>query len=70
MYRGIIPSFGFLEEVANQRSNYSSNQPREGIVVKCGEQRFKMVRQGFQQGCLLSKDKIIRNTVAKGFFHA
>ena len=63
---GKVESFEALEAIASQESRFSSSEPREGVVVKAGDKRFKMVRQGFQQGCLLSKDKIVRNKLAKG----
>ncbi len=63
-WAGNVSSYEFLENMANAKSSFSSDQPREGVVVKCGDQRWKMVRQGFDQGCLLSKTNIIRNHLA------
>lgn len=63
LFRGRLESYEQLERLANGASRYSTDQPREGLVVKTKSRRFKMVRQGFQQGCLLG-DKIKKNTVA------
>lgn len=59
-----IVSYEFLEELANKTS-FFSEQLREGIIVKTFDEqwttgRFKMVRQGFDQGCLLG-DTIKKN---------
>lgn len=53
-----------FEHFANMPSHFANAQ-REGIVVKVSDgewitDRFKMVRQGFDQGCLLT-DQIKRN---------
>jgi hypothetical protein len=53
-------TYEFLEEVANCPSWFTKNSQREGIVVKVSDgdyvtHKFKMVRQGFDQGCLLGK---------------
>lgn len=57
--------YEFIEEIANMKSWYSSKETREGVIVKCSDgefvtRKFKMVRQGFNQGSLLS-DKIKKN---------
>jgi len=62
---GKILSYKVLEELANGLSEYTVGAKREGIIVKVsnGEAittKFKMVRQGFEQGCLLG-DEMRRN---------
>lgn len=51
---------GMFESMANMPSYFAVDAKREGIVVKVSDgewttDRFKMVRQGFDQGCLLGK---------------
>lgn len=53
-------TYKFIEECANLPSWYSTDQIREGVVVKVSDgdfitHKFKMVRQGFDQGSLLSE---------------
>ena len=55
-----------LESLANMPSDFA-NAKREGIYLKISDeswvtQRFKMVRQGFDQGCLLG-DTIKKNVL-------
>jgi len=62
---GKLDSYETLEELANGPSIFTLGAKREGIIVKVsnGESittKFKMVRQGFEQGCLLG-DEIKRN---------
>lgn len=57
-----------LETLANEKSLFDSQQQREGVIVKVSDgefitTKFKMVRQGFEQGCLLG-DTIARNKLA------
>lgn len=61
-------TYEFFEEIANCPTWFANDSQREGIVVKIsnGEwitDRFKMVRQGFEQGCLLGKT-LKRNKLA------
>ena len=58
-------TYEFLETVTECPSWFSVGQKREGIIVKASDgirtiAKFKMVRQGFEQGCLLG-DEIKRN---------
>ena len=58
-------TYKFLEEIANEKTRFAQNKKREGIVVKLSDgefifDKFKMVREGFEQGCLLG-DEIKRN---------
>lgn len=67
VYSGRLENYQQLEEWANVVSAYSSGHKREGLVVKVGDgtwltHRFKMVRQGFEQGRLLG-DTIKKNKV-------
>lgn len=53
-------TYAHLEEWANLPSWFAVDAKREGIVVKVSDgewttDRFKMVRQGFDQGCLLGE---------------
>lgn len=62
---GKLDSYETLEELANGPSIFTLGAKREAIIVKVsnGESittKFKMVRQGFEQGCLLG-DEIKRN---------
>ena len=57
-------TYEFIEECANYDSWYTA-QKREGVIVKVSDgefitHRFKMVREGFDQGCLLG-DEIKKN---------
>lgn len=58
-------TYEFLETVANLPSWFAVDKKREGIIVKASDgkqiiSKFKMVRQGFEQGVLLG-DEIKRN---------
>jgi hypothetical protein len=58
---GKLDSYETLEEFANGPSIFTQDAKREGIIVKVsnGESvttKFKMVRQGFEQGCLLGNE--------------
>lgn len=62
---GKLDSYETLEELANGSSAFTVDQKREGIIVKVSDgeaitTKFKMVRQGFEQGSLLG-DQIKRN---------
>lgn len=51
---------GIFESFANMPSYFAKDAKREGIIVKVSDgewitNRFKMVRQGFDQGCLLGE---------------
>jgi hypothetical protein len=51
----LLPSWEVLEEMANRPSHFHSKDKREGVVVKVSDgaritHRFKMVREGFDQG--------------------
>lgn len=66
---GPVDSFEQLEELANGLDSFS-DQPREGVYLKVSDgehitHRFKMVREGFEQGKLLDQSKITRNNVVK-----
>lgn len=70
LHYGLVEGFDQLEKLANQSSAFASNEKREGVYLKVtnGEyvtDRFKMVREGFEQGKHLSKTKITRNKVKK-----
>lgn len=61
---GPLSNYEYLEGIANRPSHFAS-KTREGIYIKVSDgkwvtDRFKMVREGFQQGCLLG-DEIKRN---------
>lgn len=61
-------NFEFIETVANFQSWFSKTEKREGVIVKASDgkfitNKFKMVRQGFEQGCLLG-DVIKKNSVS------
>ena len=63
-----VDSYDTLEELANGQSSFTLGSKREGIIVKVSDgnaitTKFKMVRSGFDQGCLLG-DKIKRNKKA------
>jgi hypothetical protein len=58
VFCGKLDSYEQLEARANEPSAFSPTQKREGLIVKTAEgefldAKFKMVRQGFDQGCLL-----------------
>lgn len=58
-----------LEALANLPSKYATGQKREGVYVKVSNgkyttDRFKMVREGFEQGCLLD-DRIKKNKLSR-----
>ena len=62
-----VDTYEVLENLANEQSQFAKNAKREGIVVKVsnGENittKFKMVRQGFDQGSLLGNE-IKRNSL-------
>ena len=67
LFYGKLDSYEQLESMANGESTFASAK-REGVVVKVtdGNQRiyFKMVRQGFDQGSLLS-DELKRNKLGR-----
>lgn len=65
LFYGKLNGYETLETMANGQSEFTVGAKREGIVVKVsnGEAvttKFKMVRQGFEQGCLLG-DEMRRN---------
>lgn len=63
-----IAGWDMLEEMASRPSAFGTGL-REGVVVKVSDgrritDRFKMVRQGFEQGCLLG-DEIKKNALTR-----
>ena len=57
---GKLENYETLEQLANATSSFTNSQ-REGIIIKISDgefitNKFKMVRQGFNQGCLLGKE--------------
>ena len=70
LHFGPLDSFEQLEELANELSPFSSTEKREGVYLKVCDgkyviERFKMVREGFEQGKYLDQAKITRNKVLK-----
>lgn len=64
-----IENFKQLEEMANRTSQFSEDKV-EGVYLKVtdGEyviNRFKMVREGFEQGKYLSQKEMLKNKVKK-----
>lgn len=59
-----VPNYEFLENLCSQQSDFSSTDLREGIYVKerVGNttKRYKMVRQGYQQGCRWDQKKLAK----------
>jgi hypothetical protein len=58
-----------LDRLTNAKSVFATNALREGIIFKISDERyqthcFKMVRQGFMQGCLFGEE-LKRNRLAK-----
>lgn len=65
LFYGKIESYEQLEKLANGQTSFDSDAQREGLVLKIADGnkthwRFKMVRQGFDQGSLLG-DVIVKN---------
>lgn len=68
LHYGPIDGFEQLELLANEPTPYAEGQKREGVYLKvCNSdyvtERFKMVRDGFEQGKYLSQTGIMRNEV-------
>lgn len=69
LHWGPVESYEQLEFFANQNSDFASSA-REGVYVKVSDgrwitHRFKMVRQGFEQGALWSTKKLNKNKIRK-----
>ncbi len=67
LFRGDLTALEDLEPLANGRTEFSSTELREGVVVKTtdGEwttHKFKMVRPGFKQGRLWNNDEMKVNS--------
>jgi atypical dual specificity phosphatase len=52
-----------LETWCHEQSFYSTDQKREGIVVKTSTERFKKVRSDFVQGALWDKEKLTKQYI-------
>lgn len=68
VHHGRPDSYAHLERMANERTVFAPSKG-EGIYVKVSDgewitHRFKMVREGFQQGSLL-EEKIKKNRILK-----
>lgn len=71
LHVGTLDSYETLEKLANQPSPFTTLGHREGLYVKVSDgnwvtHRFKMVREGFEQGSLWSDKKIKKNSLMKG----
>jgi ATP-dependent RNA circularization protein (DNA/RNA ligase family) len=71
LHYGPIDEFEFLEKLANEKTEFAKDDLREGVYLKvCDGQyvinRFKMVREGFEQGKLLDQKIIKKNSLFKG----
>jgi hypothetical protein len=68
LHIGPIPSWDFLEQLCNEKSEYSTTDLREGIYIKESDgkyitKRFKMIRDGYVQGSKWSHDQITKQTL-------
>ena len=71
LHEGRLPNWEIFDTFCSEKSIFSSTDIREGVVVKISNDRyltnrFKMVRQGFIQGChwnerALTKNKLIND---------
>lgn len=69
LHWGPVDSYEQLESLANDQSEFAS-ESGEGVYVKVSDgrwvtNRFKMVRQGFEQGALWSDQEINKNKLTK-----
>lgn len=70
LWAGPLENYPQVEELTLQASPFTTKEPREGIYVKVSEDgrwithRYKMVRDGFVQGKLWSKETIKKNALA------
>jgi hypothetical protein len=70
LHHGKIESYEQLEDLTNQKSEFSSTAIREGVYLKVSDgekvaHRFKMVRQGFIPGEHWSNKQITRNKLCR-----
>lgn len=68
LHRGPVESWEHLEALCNEPSPFSTKDRREGIFIKVSDgkritHRFKMVRQGFTQGCNWNEHELVRNSL-------
>lgn len=66
LHYGPLDSFEQLEVMANEPTPFATNAKREGVYLKVTDgkyvvDRFKMVREGFEQGKYLSQKTMLRN---------
>jgi hypothetical protein len=66
LHYGPVESFEQLEVMANGLTPFATDSKREGVYLKVSDgkhviDRFKMVREGFEQGKFLSQKTMIRN---------
>jgi atypical dual specificity phosphatase len=71
LYRGPVQSYGQLESLCNGDSEWvlSGDRRREGVYVKQGTDRFKMVRSDFVPGKYFEASdagEMVRNRVSRG----
>ena len=70
LHTGKVESYEWLEKLANEETTFARGQKREGLYIKVSDgtqvtHRFKMVREGFEQGALWDKEKIKKNALLK-----
>ena len=71
IWSGPVENYPQIEEFTLQPSPFTTKEPREGIYIKVSKDnrwithRFKMVRHGFVQGKLWSKDALQKNSLAR-----
>jgi len=68
LFYGTLENWEQLEILANQNSIFTTKGAREGVYVKVSDDRwvtdrFKMVRQGFQQGSLWDFKQLKKNAI-------
>jgi atypical dual specificity phosphatase len=66
LHYGPLTDFQLLETLANQPSPFTTKGNREGVYLKVSDDqwitdRFKMVREGFNQGGLWDEDNLKKN---------
>lgn len=66
LFYGKVENFEQLETFSKENASFTSEGQREGVYVTVSDgkwitHRFKMVRAGFKQGSLWSKNKINKN---------